>query len=45
MAGLSLSSALTLGLGPRGGAPAGYAFVTYNGQILTYNGEPIWVEI
>lgn len=23
--------------------PPGFAFLTYNGEILTYNGEPLWV--
>ena len=44
MIGLSLG----LGLSPRHGGlalpPPGFEYVTYNGLVVTYNGQPVWSE-
>lgn len=43
-----LSLSLGLGLSPRsafGAPPAGFEYITYGGAILTFNGEPLWVEV
>lgn len=44
MLGLSLG----LGLTPRHGLPdlpPGSEYVTYGGDVVTYNGQPVWVRV